>query len=505
MGMYELTTKAVSSLIAVVAPRRAIQYSLARRIHREIGRRGYDAAYAGGPNRRWLPVNRTADAEIHRSAERIRARARDLVRNNPFVAGAVNTICSNVVGTGIIPQAKVRKANGELDEKFNAKIEEYWARWAPYADIAERLHFYEIQRLVLRHLIVDGEVLIHKVRREYAAVEGIPLRLEILECDFLDSSIDQAQNGNIVRQGVEVNQFGRPVAYWIHDSHPGDTLKSSSSSRRIPAADIIHLFVQERASQTRGVSWLAPIIMRMYDLDEYQDYEMIGAKLAAAFGVFIKTAYPEMFNPAQIPEDKAGDEATPLQYIEPGRIERLAPGEEIQVASHDRPGGNYSSFIQSVLRAGAAGLGIAYEPFSRDYTSATFSSARAAALEERRFYRWIQQILLYKLNMPIWREFILSCFASGTINMPAYKNNPQRYEAVRWIAPGWEWVDPLKEAKAAETELELGITTRSKLAASRGEDIEDVFQELAREQARIKELDIADILGKKEKGNALSQ
>jgi lambda family phage portal protein len=231
--------------------------------------------------------------------------------------------------------------------------------------------------------------------------------------------------------------------------------------------------------------------MTMYDLGEYQDYEMIGAKLAAAFGVFIKSPFSDPYQASGYTQT-AGNDDSKLEYIEPGRIERLLPGEEVQVADHQRPGQTYHPFVQTTLRSGAAGIGLSYESFSGDYSNSTYSSARSALLEERRKYRKIQKTVCDQFNTPTWQKFIAYSAMSGLLPVPSggYSSAPSRYWSVTWECPGWEWVDPMKDSAAAEKELSIGVTTRSRILAAKGQSVDDVFQQLAREQRLADELGI---------------
>lgn len=111
----------------------------------------------------------------------------------------------------------------------------------------------------------------------------MPLRLEILEYDQLDSMIDgQLPNGNIARRGIELDKAtGRPVAYHFLKEHPGDYLsRSGYYGESVPydAADIIHVWDRRWISQYSGMSWLAAVVMEAYSMAEYRTTEQQGAE-----------------------------------------------------------------------------------------------------------------------------------------------------------------------------------------------------------------------------------
>jgi len=494
---YAAVTSAVSGVIGIFSPRHACFYRHGREVLRS-----YAAGELSGPNQTWNPRGKSGDAEIKRGAKLITARARDLVQNNSYVSGAIDKICNNVVRRGIKPQARLRLPDGTPDKPNNKALERLWGRWARYADLAGQNSFAAIQRLVLRHVWIDGEVLLHRVWDN--ALRGIvPLRLEVIECDHLDTMVDgELTNGNIGRRGVELDPAtGRPVAYHVLDQHPGDYLFRGAfgSSRRIPASEIRHIFANRRASQSRGISWLSAILIESHDLGEYKSFEMIGAKLLSAFGFFVKSTVPEggMGAGFGIPSNQLGPDGKPLadaplpDYIQPGRIQRLPFGTEIQAAGNTRPGAQYEAFVRDSIRGMSTGTGMSYESFSNDYNAASYSSARSASLEERLAYQGQQAFLDEKLNDPVWAWFLEAAWLAGLLpGIRDYAVDPLPYhEAVSWQDPGWTWVDPLKDSKAADTGLANATTNRTKISSQCGEDWEDdIIEPLIREEEQLTRL-----------------
>ncbi len=494
--MYRAVTRAVGGMIGLVSPERAVSYTMGRARYETIRRRAYAAGRMTGPNAKWRPGNKSADTEIRMDAKRVLARARDLERNNAQIHGAVKKIVQNVVHTGIWPQVTVDWDRSKL---FAKMAEALWHRWAPRADASGYGSIYHLQALAERHFLVDGEILVHAVTDPRDRT-GMPLRIELLECDRLDESYDGQvlPSGNSLRRGIELSPSGVPVAYYILDSHPGDYAAPiiSQATRRVPATHVKHLFLRTRAGQTRGISGLASVLPDMWDLDEYTDYEMTGAKLAAAFSVFVTQLTPGTgglsFDPGKPGEGK-GDGSARRKYVEPGIIAYLQPGEQIQTASHNRPGATYEPFVRSGLRTASTGLGLSYETFSNDFSQSTYSSARQALLEERRGYRILQDFLCEQLNAWIYSRFLAHAYLAGALPMPDYPAKALDYEtAVTWVCPGWEWIDPLKDAKASETKIALGISTRTREAAAQGQDFEENVEQLKRETKLLREAGLAE-------------
>ena len=463
--------------VGAVAPGMAL-----RMLANQSRLKSYLAASKSGANKGWIPTTKSADSILAQDRAMITARARDLVRNSSHVAGAIEKIVNNAIYTGIHPQAQFRQANGVLNDKKSDRIEAHFEAWA------EAVAFYDLQSLALRHELIDGECLVLMFLDDDLKARGLcPLNLEILEADYLDTTKDQdaTKTENRIKGGIEFSKRGKPVAYHILHQHPGESLHYGMESRRIEAEWVIHLFRPERATQTRGVSRLASIIMEMRDFAEYQGSERIAARLAAAFGIFVESPYPEhgLMHPIMDDASQEAADAIP-KYLESGRIDVLPPGMKVSVAENRRPGSNYDAFSRTSLRGASAGAGLSYETFSNDYSTATYSSARAATLEERRGYRTMQAHLNRRLNGPIWSAFCRHLSVSGIMSLAGQP------VPVIWQNPGWPWVDPAKDGKAAELELSLGITTRRKLAAERGMDWDEVIEELAAEEAKIKALGV---------------
>jgi len=491
-GLYDIWTLGMAHIIGLRRPARAVEYMRQRR-----ALLSYAAASRKGANRNWRPANKTADEHIRRDWAWVTARARDLARNSAHVSGALEKICNNVIFTGIRPQAQLRTAQGRLDRARNTRAEDHFRRWAEH----RRVDFYGKQELALRHCWVDGEALVHFYESARLLREGVvPLGLEILEADHLDASVHgELANGNRAVRGVEFDAEGAPVAYHLFSEHPGGLGpmgRSARASARVPAERVAHVFAPKRASQTRGMSWLAAVIMEMHDFDEYQDAERIAARLTAAFGFFVETPYPEAMDPAHfggaLPGGHEGGEVRLPDFVEPGRIQIMPAGTKINAAGFTRPGMTYEPFSKVQLRGASAGLGMSYEAYSNDYTDASYSSARSAALEERRGYQKQQIFLNRAFNRPVWDLWSRFLFLSGLEDL-----GPEI--PVTWQTPGWPWVDPYKDASAAKLELALGSTSRRRIAASRGQDLDEIMDELAEEQTFFGGLQA------KENGNAQAQ
>jgi lambda family phage portal protein len=240
----------------------------------------YDGAGHGKRLGNWYPSSSSINALLASSLSTLRTRSHDIVRKNPYAANAVDSIVSNCIGTGIKPQSKAK------DAEFRRKIQELWLHWTDEADSAGLCDFYGLQALILRSVIECGECFVRlKIDKKNATV---PLKLQVLESEHLDSSKDNVlQNGNVIRSGIEFDRFGKRVAYYIYKEHPGDSSFQSLESLRIPASEILHIFKTLRPGQIRGEPWLSNVLLKLHELDQYEDAELVRKKTAAMFAGFV--------------------------------------------------------------------------------------------------------------------------------------------------------------------------------------------------------------------------
>ncbi len=477
MNVFKGWTSFVAQCVGAVSPDAAASWCRSR-----ANLSAYSAASRRGPNSNWRPTNRSADNLSRHEHALIVARARDLVRNSTHVSGALERIANNVIYTGIKPQAAQLNADGDLDHVFNRKIEQHWKDWAE----SDEVGFEDIQRLIMNHLWQDGECLLRFYPDPDLLDLGIaPLGVELLECDHLDSSVDgPLEGGGYAMRGVEFNRKGHPVAYHLFSEHPGDMRRlMSRESVRVSAQWVRHIFRPIRSSQNRGISWMAPVVMEMRDFSEFQDSHRIVARLMAAFGFFVETPYAEMVNPlgGEMGDQSEGVEGYIPDYVEPGQIVTLPQGTKVHEAQFTHPGPTYEPYVKTSLRGSSTGFGMSYEAFSNDYSDASFASARSATLEERRGYRVQQNLLGRKGVMPTWKMFCRMLWLGG---LEPLMTSPVVPASCQF--PGWPWVDPMKDAKSADLMLRMGCTTRRKICAERGEDYDEVVEELARENEDIK-------------------
>lgn len=456
-----------------------------RLVNRVTGKRAltvFNGAMGGRLTMDWVAAILSADQEIKGNMRLLRARARELSRNNPVAKSYLKLLVSNVLGEkGIGYQAKVRNNDKTLNDALNQKIEDAWCDWGKKGNctVDGKLSFRAMVQLVLKNIAVDGEVFVRTVKgfnnkHRYA--------LQLIDADQLDHLFSRypSKTENEIRMGIEVDEWGKPVAYHINEKHPSD-LGGSLVRTRIPADQIIHLYDPERVNQTRGITWFHPCMVELRMLGGYVEAELVAARTGAAKMGFLKYTDASAFVEPN-PDAKYRLEA------QPGVIETLPPGLDFQAWSPDHPSGAFPTFVKAMLRFVASSLGVSYNALACDLEGVNYSSMRSGLLIERDQWKMLQSFMKETLLQPVFEQWISMSLLAGALVLDS--RDPSKFLDGKWEPRGWMWVDPLKDVQAGILGIGAGLTSRDKLIAEQGGDVVEVFEQLAAEQELAKENDL---------------
>lgn len=467
-------------LLLAVNPRAALE----RAQYRELYRSYYAAADRGRKKGDWIAQNATGEVTNRPERDIVRARARHLEANDDMLKAVILDLERNVVGTGITLQARVRDPKGNDREELNNAIERAWRRWSrpENCTVTGNMSLWEVCQMAVRRRYVDGGILVLKT---YA---GGAFRLQLLEVDDLDTSILK-HGGNRVVGGVEIDEYNRPVAYHLRRQEVSGLW--SGKVVRVDAGRVIYLPHLTRCSQVREMSPAASSLPRIDDINLLVEAALKKEQVQACYGLAIKTDSSAAGGigrgmPAASPGDSGPE--YPVEYIAPGMIKHLRPGESIEPIAPSGVSSTADAMIRTVQRQAGAGAGLSYEAVSRDMSQVNYSSARQGMLQDRKTYGELQQYLIDHFLEPVYREWLSWAVLTGQVVIPDYAEEPERYREAVWIPPGWEWIDPLKEANANARALETGQTTLQKICAARGEDWRELLEQRAREITWLKEI-----------------
>lgn len=462
--------------------------------------RMYGAAKASRLTADWGQTTTSADSELSTSFTALRNRSRQLVRDASYAKRAKRIIQANVIGAGIGIQAQVESSRGNPRRDVNEQIEEAHTEWSRSINCHTGgvLALPDIERLGIGHVFEAGEILIREHFRPFGT-SRIPYALEVIESERLIPDMNaatlNAAPGNVVKMGVEVNTYGRPMAYWIRTNHPGDyrvPVEARQKVERIPASEVYHLKLTDRWPQTRGEPWLHAVARRLNDMDGYSEAEITAARGAASYMATIETDSTDPEAYGEETEKASGDFEVELA---PAQVLRLQPGERFNPFAPNRPNANMDPFMRMMLREVAAGVDVSYESLSRDYSQSNYSSSRLSLIDDRDLWRILQQWWIREFRVPVYRNWLTQAVLSGaipSISPAEFAANPKKFWAIRFKPRGWSWIDPTKEVDAAEKAVRAGFTTVTDVIAETGagRDIEDVIKTRARELELFEEADI---------------
>lgn len=455
----------------------------------------------------WLTRGNDADGDIVDSIETLRDRSRDLYMGAPIATGAIKTVRTNVVGSGLAlaanPDADFLGLTEDQALVWKRNVEREWSLWAETinCDAERKQNFYQLQSLVVLSALMSGDVFVALpiVKRAGSVYD---LRINLIEADRVCNPLQATNPAANILGGVEIGQYGEAVAYWVAlynpNAFPRTTIQTRNEWKRVHAfgqtsgrRNILHVLADvERPAQRRGVPMLAPVIESLKQLGRYSDAELMAAVVSAMFTVFIKSNSPQSplaqaFDPSmQIDKDPNAYE------LGNGAIVALEEGEEVQVANPGRPNTAFDGFVSACCRQIGAALEIPHEVLLKIFQS-SYSASRAALLEFWKMVRMRREWLISGFCQPVYEEWLTEAVLKGRVEAPGFFDDPAIKAA--WCGADWfgdcqGQLDPLKEANAAKVRVEEGFSTRSREAAEfTGMKHEDILAIRKREEAMRKE------------------
>ena len=452
-----LFDKAIEFVAPKIAKRRLQQRVLIEHIENTMGVRKYDGAARGRNTSDWQSNSASSNVEVQRDIITLRDRSRELARNNPYIKNWLRVMPNNIVGTGIMPNPIVIGRSGSAK-----KVKDIWKLWAENikCDYDQRMNFYGLQHLVLRAVAESGECLI--IRRRATSNYDVPVRLQVLEGDFINNGIFTMTNdyGGVTWYGVAFNKQGERVGYHLWDRHPGEF---ASKSIFVDAKDVIHVYNVERPGQIRGVPESHAVMVGVKDLGDYEYAERQRAKVASC-----------MVGAITQDETVGNDDlASSFDTMEPATFHRLKKGESVTFNSVPTSSG-YPEYVKNNLRGIAAGVGATYEAVTGDLSNVNFSSGRMGWLEfQRNIQHWQDNVMIPACNT-IWDWFMEAAQVAALLPI----NSKVK---ASWTPPRREMIDPVKETKALTDAVRSGFKTWHQAIREVGDNPEEVFEEMKME------------------------
>ena len=490
------------------------------------GTKGYGSAGASTRKRStkgFKAMSGSPREDIDYNNYTLRQRGRLMYMGNPIATSAIKTNRTNTIGLGL-------KLNPRPDAEFLGMTDEQAAEWVKTVkrefglwasrkegcDATGTNDFYEIQQMLMTSWLQSGDVFVLFQSREPTHRFPYSLRLRAIEADRIATPTTAGlgfnvytttgkneENGNAIYDGVEVDETGCAVAYWIRNTFPYEITGEATTYKRIEITgkntglpNIIQIIATERPDQYRGVTFLAPVIIDLLQLNRYTEAEITAAVIESYFTAFIKTAAED---PGEMPYNEVGagypeQEASydPNEYeMGPGQINVMNPGEDVTFGDPKRPNSGFDGFVTAIATQIGAALEIPKDILMKSFNS-SYSASRGALLEAWKSFNMYRTWFINDFCKPVYEVWFTEAVARGRINAPGFFDDPAIAAAwlgSEWIGPSQGMLDPTKEIQAEQMACENGFSTHADSALRlNGSDYDSNIEQLARENARVKEL-----------------
>ncbi|AVV81948.1 phage portal protein [Shewanella putrefaciens] len=466
----------INDALAIFAPRLALQREAAAMSYRNL--KGYEAA---NPSRthRAKKESRGANQAVFAAGKSLREQARWLDENHDLSIGILDRFEERVIGAqGIVVEPQPRSISGEILDELANDIQRRFATWSLRCDVTGRFSRPELERLVLRSALRDGDVFGQHVMGKVSKFghpneQGTQYSIEALEADFIPYESNEPSKR--VRQGLEVNAWGQVVNYHVLLDHPADQVGFRYKTKAVAASNMMHLGLFKRLHQLRGVSIFHGILTRLADIKDYEESERVAARIAAALAFYIKRGDASHY----VMDDAVSSREIP---IAPGMtFDDLKPGEDVGMIESNRPNVHMVEFRNGQMKAVAAGSRGSYSSIARDYKG-SYSSQRQELVEQDESNRIMQQWFCAGWSRPVFRNFLKMEMLNkqDPLVLPPDIDIRTLFDAV-YYGPTMPWIDPRKEAEGWEMMIAANVATEADWTRARGRNPTEVKRQRKRE------------------------
>jgi lambda family phage portal protein len=478
------------------------------------GQPNFNAASVTDPRlSSWIPVSGSADSDLLPELERLRSRTRSTDANSGLGHGAIRTTLDNVIGhqirISVKPEFRRLGMTAEAAREFAMDVEADFRTWAgtTECDAARQQTLWGLARTAFGGFLLNGDCItipkwLPRPDSQWST------RLMNIESDRLSTPMDRMSDP-FIRGGVKIHpDTSEAISYFIQRVHPGDAMYYSGMTvnpfiwDEVPAftpwgrRQVIHLFDKERASQNRGIPLFTRVLREFRVSEEYVGHELQAAAVNALFAGFLESDMPPELAAGVFGQDlnsslnyyKQVSDLYHRKKLEGGVFLNLPFGTKLSSFKSERPNVAFDSFMTNIMRYLAAGLNMPYELFTKDFSKSNYSSARAALLEAWRYFLSMRQLFIENWLQPVYELWFEEAVNIGVINAPSYYQKKYFYLKARWTFAGRGWVDPAKEAQAAQIRKDSKITNAEIECAEQGLDWEEVLHQSLIEEARERQL-----------------
>jgi len=418
------------------------------------------------------PMGSGADYHIRSQSQYLRMveLAREVEREDPYARQGIRRLVSSVQPGG----ATLNPTTG--DKEINTILFDLWAEWSENpltCHAAGKMDWRKMTNVGFARTMVDGDFI------------GLPLengQIQTLEAHRLRSP----DTGRTFRGvcGVEMENTGRPTRYWLTKEpiNPNERAKVSDVTS-IPAFDddgghnAFHVYDDERFTQSRGISRF----VSCYDIASMRDDLFFANLVRAQVNSCITYAEEWDVGAIQTPQEVADGavsydywaDGTPRTLVDmvPGRILRGKPGKTWRVLNPNIPGSEFETFTLQLLTTFAINIDVPLAVLILDPSKLNFSGWRGVIQKAQETYSDLRHTEVRRWHCPVYHWKVRQ-WAKTNDRLLAFleKTGPDGLKVLLrhgWNFPGWEYIDPEKDAARHRMELGEGMTSHRRFAATR--------------------------------------
>lgn len=486
----------------------------------------------------WGGPPQSADLDVAQAGETAVGRVIDLSQNSAHEAGAMQQHVAAIVGpTGLKLSSRpdprsIPGADEKWAREFAATVESAWRNYVSSdrngVDIRRLANWASLNATLVQSLMQHGEILISFEPRRSPLAGEMHTAIRIVDPSRLSDPGDNAQamRDRDIRQGVEYDSQGAPVAYWIANRHPRDLAPSNgrNAQRKVTWSRhakwgrngrqrIFHALDATRAEQSRGISPLVASLRAAKMLKRTEDATLQAAVLQSVMALVVKsnaswsdvaTALGAQSTDPQ--SDGVDNFLSAMQRFQKARgsfyaanqpkisghnakVVHMLPDEELEMKAAAAGNVEIASFLREMRGGVASAHGLGLAEYSGDYSKVSFSAAKVSGAISARIQAGRRERVIAPACQWIFGQFVEELLIRQPELLPREANFYESRDAIlrsTWTGPPIIEPDAQKAAKAADQRIASGYSSLEREAALIGEDWEETLQQRARE-LRLKE------------------
>lgn len=413
--------------------------------------------------------------------------SREAIIRNPIGRKYMALSVDGVVGA----EGVYVKPNPELEidqeelHKLSQKLEKRFDRWAYDAErfsLDGSMQFDIFQQTIEKIRVQDGEcfIRIHNINGT--------IKLEIMDAARLTQLNNQwLDNGNYISNGIEYNQYHRPVNYNFCIYNPITYTYDATAFDVVPANEIYHYFIPDQAGQERGIPDMISTSKTMEDLKNFTEAALIAKRVAASTTAFITNSNSQS-DDVQLEAGESDVTATYTEYLEPGAVFELSNYQDIKTVNPTNGVDKINEFTSELMDQISMGLNVTKQSLMGSTADASFSAAKLAERLQATTFRTRTNTLINKVLKPIYIAWLKNeMLTNNDLNLSF--SDFDELSCARFIPVKPISLDPVKDIQAEIMLLDAGLKSKTQIISEMGGDPRITLEEIEKEKNQNKEIE----------------